>query len=115
MIKFKVTKSSMRYEEVYSVGYCQLQTLLRHESPVAYSASSAYGWQCDYYQFDNVYISTGYGPIGKPINNKIIAKYEKAAKKIDEDYYNCDWEKRKKQFKKLIKRFLDEIKERGKN
>ena len=108
-MKFKVSKKDMKYEEVYSVGYCKLQYLLRFEEPVAYSKSDTYGWSCDYYKVENVYISTGYSPIGKQVDYKIIQKYEAKAEKI---ITKIAYEKQKTLLSHLLKNLIKEI--RGK-
>ena len=82
MEKFKATKKQFAYETVLKVGYCQLQTLLKFENPIAYS-SGFYGWSCDYYQVGSVYICTGYSPIGKEVNYSLIKKYENAANAVE--------------------------------
>lgn len=79
-MKFKVSKKSFRHEEVYRIGYCKLQWLLASADPIAYS-SGKYGWACDYYKFGNIYISTGYSPIGKQVDDKIVKHFDKLARK----------------------------------
>jgi len=64
-MKLRTTKKEIKENafNILAVGYCELESLLKYESPFAYSAG-VYGWSCDYYQFDGVVISTGYSPIG---------------------------------------------------
>lgn len=63
MNKIKTTKREMKNNyRILSFGYCDVQSLLAYESPVAYSAG-VYGWSCDYYDIDGVIICTGYSPI----------------------------------------------------
>ena len=106
-MKLEVTKKEMRREEVYSVGYCKLQYLLRYEEPIAYS-HGVYGWACDYYKFGNIYISTGYSPIGKQVDYKIIQKHEAKAEKII-SIYRGDYKKEKAMLTRLLKKFVAEI------
>ena len=106
-MKFEVTKKEMRREEVYSVGYCKLQFLLRFEDPIAYSVS-VYGWACDYYKVGNIYISTGYSPIGKKVDYKLIQKYEAKARKIISICWD-DYKKEKAMLTRLLKKFVAEI------
>jgi hypothetical protein len=82
MYKIKATKREMRENfRILSIGYCDMQCLLRYQSPIAYS-SGVYGWACDYYEVDDVIISTGYAPINsKNMKNdyKLVKEYENKA------------------------------------
>ena len=80
--KKQVLKS---FYKVISVPYCEAQNLLNCHSPFAYSAG-IYGWSCDYYQFGNVCISTGYSPIGTPVNYDLLRELELKAEKLRSDY-----------------------------
>lgn len=96
-MKLKTTKSQIKnnFNTILSVGYCQIQYLTYFKSPFAYSCG-VYGWSCDYYQFDNICISTGYSPIGQNVDYKLLRKYEEKAEKIAHNY-QIKWElKRKK-------------------
>ena len=104
-MKFKVSKKDMKYEEVYSVGYCKLQHLLRFEYPMAYSMS-VYGWACDYYKVEDAYICTGYNPTGKVVDYKLIQKYEAKAEKI---ITNTAYEKQKTLLSHLLKKLIKEL------
>ena len=109
-MKFEVTKKEMRREEVYSVAYCDLQHLLRYEEPTAYS-HGVYGWACDYYKVENIYICTGYSTVGKVVSRELVRKYEAKARKITSASY-ADYEKVKAKVSRLLKSFIKEI--RGK-
>ena len=104
-MKFEVTKKEMRREEVYSVGYCALQYLLRFEEPIAYS-HGVYGWACDYYKVEDAYICTGYNPIGKVADYKIIKKYEAKAEEI---ITKIAYEKQKPLLSHLLKNLIKEL------
>jgi hypothetical protein len=104
-MKFEVTKKEMRREEVYSVGYCALQYLLRYENPIAYS-HGVYGWACDYYKVEGAYICTGYNPIGKVADYKMIKKYEAKAEKI---ITKIAYEKQKTLLSHLLKNLIKEL------
>lgn len=81
--KIRITKKVARACApcLLSVGYCNIQRLLLHLSPYAYSAG-VYGWACDYYHVGHdVVISTGYRPIGLPVPYSLCQKYENAAAK----------------------------------
>lgn len=89
MNKIKTTKTEMRQNyRILSIGYCDAQSLLTFESPIAYSAGT-YGWACDYYlirhpEVGEVIISTGYSPISTKNmieDYKLIREYEEKARK----------------------------------
>ena len=82
MRKIQAKKSDMRQNyRILSVGYCDMQYLLKFQNPVAYSAG-VNGWDCDYYEIDDVVICTGYNPIkSKNIidDYNLIREYEQKA------------------------------------
>ena len=82
-MKTKVTKKSIKenFIRVLCVGYCDMQSLLRHKNPFSYSCGS-YGWMCDYYDFGDICISTGYNPTGEKVNYSVIREFEEKAEKI---------------------------------
>lgn len=87
-MKYQTTKKQIMngYTNVIKVPYCALQTLLKHNEPVAYTTSKAYGWQADVYEINqNTVIVTGYGPFGNIVpDHDLLMKYElKAEKEID--------------------------------
>lgn len=51
-MKFRTTKKAImaNYGNVIKVDYCDLQNLLKYESPIAYTAG-VYGWNADIYDF----------------------------------------------------------------
>lgn len=62
MQKVKTSQKSMKASNtiVLGVGYCDLQNILKYETPTAY-ATRAEGWACDLYHINDVYsIVTGY-------------------------------------------------------
>ena len=83
MKTFITKKEASRYN-LYSVGYCCLQQLLKDKRPQFYH-SGIYGWNCDYYftPFDFV-ICTGYRPHGRKIPYEITSKYEALAYGLEE-------------------------------
>lgn len=110
-MKFKTTKKQIvngygtRY--LYKVGYCELQTLLRYNNPVAYT-SGIYGWNFDLYDIDGVGICTGYrGMAGQRIDYELTKKYEDAAQKIA--YGADDYETKKQKIEDLQKQFIKEL------
>lgn len=107
-MKLKVTKKEIRESglNILKIGYCQAQNLLEALEPFGYSCG-VYGWSCDYYKIENTIICTGYSPIGKEIDYKIIKKYDKMAEDLRKKYYiDFDWKKHKKRLEKLIVKFI---------
>jgi len=107
-MKIKTTKKAIKEEagKLYAAGYCDLQFLLRYETAFAYSKGGS-GWQCDYYQIEDITISTGYAPVGIRIEGDIARKYEKLAR----DYYRIDnmHDDNKEYFRTLIKQLIKEL------
>ncbi len=108
MVKLKATKKEFKNENVLSIGYCKAHTLLRYKDPFAYS-SGIYGWSCDYYHIDDIYISTGYSPIGKSLDYDIIKKYEDEARKILIDD-NISYDNKKEKVNSLLNELVKEFK-----
>lgn len=104
-----------------SIGYCDLQNLLKFESPIYYTCG-VYGWNYDVYAglpsvpgHYNIAICTGYR--GMPENTKtakekhsIIRKYEeKAMKFYNDNWKTMDYEDIRTVFQGYIKDFLTEL------
>jgi hypothetical protein len=113
-MKFKTTAKEIKnnYHYIIGVGYCELQSLLAHTSPIAYS-SGIYGWNCDYYEIitacNRVLICTGYRNIiskNTKVDYKTIQTYENKAIKINESKLPSD--KRQAKIKKLLEKFVDD-------
>ena len=106
-MKLKTTKNQIKnsFVNVLSLGYCELQYLTYYKNPFAYS-SGINGWACDYYNIDNVCLSTGYSPIGANVDYKLVRKYELKAQKIVLDY-NTDYKLREKRVNKLLNDFVN--------
>ena len=109
-MKTRTTNKDIKnnYFYIYRIGYCDLHHLLNYESPFAYTCG-VYGWNADIYDVDGVAIVTGYRPgVGKSVDYEIVRKYDKKARDI---IYNSsiEYDKTKKQVKKLLKKFIDEI------
>lgn len=89
-MKTHVTNKFLKsYEIRLSCGYCELQSLLSHETPRFYNAG-IYGWNFDTYTFfvetkegiKSVALSTGYrNTQGTLIDYATVQKYEKKANK----------------------------------
>lgn len=110
-MKFKATKKAIKenYLKIVGIGYCNAQYLLQYEPEIAYSAGQN-GWACDYYDVDNVLISTGYAPIESRnvrCTYDIVSKYEDLARA--NVLSNLPWEEKKENNKDLLKQFIAEI------
>ena len=103
-MKIKTTRKAIvnSSENLVSVGYCDLQTLLRNHSPIAYT-SGVYGWNFDVYQVYGLTICTGYrGMPGRAANN--IREYESRARAILADH-NKDWKAKDEEIENLLREF----------
>ena len=109
-MEIKASKKAIKgtNKKIIKIGYCKLQTLLNFESPFAYSTSNMHGWQCDYYEFDNCIISTGYNSIGQNADYNLICEYEKKAQNI---MYNINGgnDIKRPLIKELLNKFLMEV------
>lgn len=107
-MKLKATKKEILngYKPVIKVGYCQIQTLLNTSQAFAYSCG-VYGWSCDYYDFKDAIISTGYAPVGKPAPFEICKKYEKQAEEITMKYWKID--EQKPLLNELLNKFICDV------
>jgi effector-binding domain-containing protein len=111
-MKLKTTKRQIKKnihpENLFAVGYCDLQYLLKFENAFAYS-SGVYGWSCDYYEIEynnqTYIISTGYNPIGNEIDYYLIESYEKRASLLC-TAHQMPYEERKKAMKRLLNEFM---------
>ena len=109
MMKFKTTKKAMKdnYSTILSIGYCNAQNLLKYENEIAYS-TRAEGWACDYYEVNNVLISTGYAPIGQSVDYATLKKYDALAEAISYDN-NISWEDKQDKIHELLVVFVSEV------
>ena len=110
-MKFKTTKKEMNsnFNTIISIGYCNAQYLLKYQQPIAYS-TRAEGWACDYYEVDNVLISTGYAPItpkNSKINYDMLKKYDDRACEIACDW-SLDYQEKCKRIEPILKEFIKE-------
>ena len=103
-MKIKTTRKAIvnSSENLVSVGYCDLQTLLRNHAPIAYT-SGVYGWNFDVYEVYGLTICTGYrGMPGRTANN--IREYESRAHAILADH-NKDWKAQDEEIENLLREF----------
>jgi hypothetical protein len=113
-MRFQTTAKNIKnnYHYIIGVGYCELQSLLAHTSPIAYS-SGIYGWNCDYYEVvtsDNkrVLICTGYRNIlhkNTTENYEITREYENKAHEINNSKLSYD--DRKEQTLALLQEYVN--------
>ena len=112
-MKFKTTQKEIRanFNKIICVPYCELQTLLDYESPVAYTVRRE-GWGADVYDIGGgVAIATGYAPFGnvRP-GYDICRKYEKQAEKIRYNY-DLSYDRQRDMLKSITKEFVKEVRE----
>lgn len=105
-MKYKTTAKDLKagYKYIISVGYCNLQSLLSYEQPIAYS-SGTYGWNFDIYDVNGVAIATGYR--GMPSKNTEKATYE-----VIHNYEQLSKGKTAEEKKALLKQFIEEVTQR---
>lgn len=103
MIKLKATKKEIRehYNTIINVDYCGIQFLLKGKSAFAYACGNL-GWKCDFYEFDNICICTGYDTMHSKahptISYKLCQKYDNLARPITDN----------KELDKLLTEFIKE-------
>ena len=109
-MKTKVTKLSVKnsFNTILSIGYCDIQYLTYYKRAFGYS-SGINGWSCDYYEIDNICLSSGYSPIGSNVDYQLIKKYELKAQKIVTDY-NINYDLKVKKVNKLLTEFINKSK-----
>ena len=108
-MKLKTTNKQIRanFYKVLSIGYCDAQYLLTYKYPFAYTCG-IYGWNADFYEIDNVCISTGYRPIGDKVNYTLLQELEKQAQNICLDY-ELNRETKEKQLDELINKLINSV------
>jgi len=108
-MKYKATRKEIRESgyPVYCIGYCDAYYLLEFQNPFAYS-TRAEGWACDYYQIDDVIISTGYAPIGKKVDYELCRTYNEQARKIS-DNWDMTYEQRRDNIEILLHEFVEKL------
>ena len=109
-MKLKTTKKIIKenYSKIIGIGYCNFQYMLYYSNPFAYSAGVS-GWYCDYYEFENICISTGYNYISTvKVDYEIARKFELKAQKIVLNY-DLTFETKRAILNKLMKKFIKEV------
>jgi len=97
-MKLLTTKKHIteQYHRIISVGYCELQFLLRYKNPFAYSTRKE-GWACDYYVINGILISVGYSPAKEKNTKKdydLTRVYDIKAYGIINDLVLCSGDKK---------------------
>lgn len=114
MLKVKVRKKDIvdSYKNIISVGYCDIQTLLRGKDARFYT-SGVHGWNADIYEIDyNTCIITGYRPFGNihASYNGICKKYDNKAREIIQNR-NLTYEQQCEKTNTLLDEFVQECKQ----
>ena len=108
-MKAKMTRGQIKkyYNNILSIGYCDLYYLLKGLDPIGY-ASGVYGWNYDvYFTGHNVTICTGYRSTpGKTVDYDIVHGYNSRAEKIFKDY-GRGYEERMMALDDLLKEFCE--------
>lgn len=89
----KATKNSNYI--VLGVGYCDLQNVLKHLSPIAYNAGRD-GWNYDLYRLDDTYsIVTGYRGFDRSCTHHAndFKGLNQALRDLETESYNLDLSK----------------------
>ena len=110
MAKFKTTRSTVRamFPRCFRVGYCDLQSLLHYEEPIAYNFG-VYGWNFDVYNVDGVAITTGYRNMcGDNIPYEIAREYEEKARAIVNNW-GIPYDEKKAAVSSLLHEFLEKL------
>ena len=105
-MKIKTTRkaivNSTSKIDLRCAGYCELSTLLRGHSPIAYTCG-VYGWNFDVYEVYGKTICTGYRNMpGQHVNNG--GEYEKKARAIADDY-SRNYDDRMNEVENLLREF----------
>lgn len=108
-MKTKTTKNQLKkyYNNIISVGYCDLQNLLSCEDPQFYN-SGVCGWNYDAYVIGTACICTGYRQIpGHAAPYEIVEAYEAKAKEIKQN--SRDYTATKAALYDLLMSFIKEV------
>lgn len=73
IMKTKITQSAAKHSNtiVLAVSYCELQAVLKYESPIAYNAGND-GWNFDLYELSGCHsIVTGYRGMDRASTHKL--------------------------------------------
>lgn len=109
-MKLKTTNKQIKanFNTVISIGYCDAQYLLSYKRPFAYNCGVD-GWNCDFYEINNVCISTGYRTIWEKLDYNLLSNLENKARFICLDY-NLDTETKKIKLDLLLEELINSLK-----
>lgn len=118
--KMSMKNACMVADRVFSIGYCDLQWILRRYEASAYNAG-VYGWNCDIFRFyhnnKTICITTGYrNTRGKKVDYHTTEKYNALAKNIcsfGSPEYISDYAKQSEELDRILHEFLEEITKEG--
>lgn len=103
MEKFKIKLRDAKKLDPVSIGYCKMFHLLKDCQSFAYY-SNASGWRFDLYEVNGVYISTGYGAIGREVSRDINEKIKGLEREAWELGSCYPYEKREEKRRELLKK-----------
>jgi hypothetical protein len=114
-MKVKVTQKIVKagHQHVLSVGYCDLQFLLRTRD-ANYYTTRAEGWAADIYSVGTVAIATGYKPFGDiDPSYELCRLYNGKAQDIWNDH-TLKYEEKKEKTAQLLDEFIEAAIKEGK-
>lgn len=114
-MRFKTTMKEVKATNrvILKVGYCNLATLLRYESPYAYTTGT-YGWNADVYAVNGVAIVTGYRPFGQSVDYDLVEEFEERARALADELdrlphpFKYDGDFKQSKMRELIEEFIKE-------
>ena len=86
-MKLKTTAKEVKRvsKVVLKIRYGYLQTLLKYETPVAYTSGSD-GWFSDIYMYAGGTICVGRKPFGQEADSELIDEFENKARKVVDEF-----------------------------
>ena len=110
-MKTKITRKDLRasYGNIISIGYCDIQTLLRDTTPYYY-LTRVEGWAADVYVVGrDAVIVTGYAPFGNIVPSyELQRKYEMAARRVIGDGLHINTVEKQSRLEELRDDFVNE-------
>ena len=114
-MRFKTTMKEVKATSriILKVGYCDLDTLLRYETPYAYTCG-VYGWNADIYAVNGVTIVTGWRPFGQNLDCDLVDEFEERARALADELDNLpqpfkyDGDFKRGKMLELIEEFIKE-------
>ena len=119
-MKAQISKKEVRNtnSRIISIGYCDMQFLLRHHDCYMYSAG-IYGWSCDYYIINSnntggiftpyTVISTGYQPLSNSRtapDTELLRLFEKYGSLISDSATEASTEVKQSWLNRLLSAFV---------